>query len=111
MKLCSVEVDGKCEIAIKLDGGVALLSKVRSQIQGGDSLPATLDEALWQADGLPRLQSAVAPLLTADSVKAAVVPDGQYTPAVIFTPRNILCVGLNYRDHAAESKTPIPEKP
>jgi 2-keto-4-pentenoate hydratase/2-oxohepta-3-ene-1,7-dioic acid hydratase in catechol pathway len=26
-------------------------------------------------------------------------------------PGKIICIGLNYRDHAAESKMPIPEKP
>ena len=26
-------------------------------------------------------------------------------------PRKLICVGLNYRDHAAESEMPIPEKP
>lgn len=31
--------------------------------------------------------------------------------AVPFTPRNVIAIGLNYADHAAESNSPIPNKP
>lgn len=34
-----------------------------------------------------------------------------YWFAPVPRPAKILCIGLNYRDHAAESKMPIPEKP
>lgn len=34
-----------------------------------------------------------------------------YWFAPVPRPGKILCIGLNYRDHAAESKMPIPEKP
>ena len=34
-----------------------------------------------------------------------------YWFAPVPRPGKIICIGLNYRDHAAESKMPIPEKP
>ena len=34
-----------------------------------------------------------------------------YWFAPVPRPGKILCIGLNYRDHAAESKMPLPEKP
>jgi 2,4-diketo-3-deoxy-L-fuconate hydrolase len=34
-----------------------------------------------------------------------------YWYAPVPRPGKIICIGLNYRDHAAESKMPIPEKP
>jgi 2-keto-4-pentenoate hydratase/2-oxohepta-3-ene-1,7-dioic acid hydratase in catechol pathway len=34
-----------------------------------------------------------------------------YWFAPVPRPRKIICIGLNYRDHAAESNMPIPEKP
>lgn len=34
-----------------------------------------------------------------------------YWHAPVPRPGKIVCVGLNYRDHAAESKMPVPEKP
>ena len=37
-------------------------------------------------------------------------PDA-YWFAPVPRPGKIICIGLNYRDHAAESKMPIPEKP
>ena len=34
-----------------------------------------------------------------------------YWFAPVPRPGKIICIGLNYRDHAAESNMPIPEKP
>ena len=34
-----------------------------------------------------------------------------YWFAPVPRPGKLICIGLNYRDHAAESKMPIPEKP
>ncbi len=36
---------------------------------------------------------------------------GAYWLAPVPRPGKVICIGLNYRDHAAESKMPIPERP
>ena len=44
--------------------------------------------------------------------KGWLVPSSDaYWFAPVPRPRKIICIGLNYRDHAAESKMPIPERP
>ena len=44
--------------------------------------------------------------------KGWLVPSREaYWFAPVPRPGKIICIGLNYRDHAAESKMPIPEKP
>jgi len=44
--------------------------------------------------------------------KGWLVPSSDaYWFAPVPRPGKIICIGLNYRDHAAESKMPIPEKP
>lgn len=43
--------------------------------------------------------------------EAVFSPDQVKILAPIAQPRKIFCLGLNYRDHAEETGTPIPEKP
>jgi 2-keto-4-pentenoate hydratase/2-oxohepta-3-ene-1,7-dioic acid hydratase in catechol pathway len=71
----------------------SLPSSVRQLLEGG---PDAL-KAAGMAAGHPKSAS-----YPADSVKLlAPVPD----------PHKIICLGLNYRDHAAESGAPIPKDP
>ncbi len=70
-------------------------------------LPASLREVLALGDaGLEAVREAVrspgAAVLSAETLRfLPPVPD----------PRKIICIGLNYRDHAAESGAPIPREP
>ena len=52
---------------------------------------------------LPRIQSLAKKLGTSEQPPRVLCP--------IDTPRKILCIGLNYRDHAIETKAPIPDEP
>lgn len=86
----------------------------------GEERPALLTQ-----DGTLRDLSAVAediagPVLTAAGLSALRELDPQDLPVVAGAPRigapvgrvgKIICVGLNYADHAAESGMPIPELP
>ena len=50
--------------------------------------------------------------LAAANDKGWLVPSSDaYWFAPVPRPGKVICIGLNYRDHAAESKMPIPEKP
>ena len=89
----------------------------RAALQVGDSfldihateanLPGNLRLLL---DGGPSVLQAVAEL--ANHPGAVKVPATQVKfHAPIVDPRKIICVGLNYKDHAAESGSPIPKDP
>lgn len=52
---------------------------------------------------LPRIASLAKKLGTSEQPLRVLCP--------IDTPRKILCIGLNYRDHAIETKAPIPDEP
>jgi 2-keto-4-pentenoate hydratase/2-oxohepta-3-ene-1,7-dioic acid hydratase in catechol pathway len=65
------------------------------------------DEAFFGSDGLERL----ARWLAHDGVAAPVVPDDERLGPPICRPSKIVCVGLNYRDHARESGMAIPDEP
>jgi 2-keto-4-pentenoate hydratase/2-oxohepta-3-ene-1,7-dioic acid hydratase in catechol pathway len=62
------------------------------------------DRAFWEGDGLVRLAAAV-------SGDLPPVADGVRVGAPIATPSKVVCVGLNYRDHAREAGADIPTEP
>jgi 2,4-didehydro-3-deoxy-L-rhamnonate hydrolase len=65
------------------------------------------DEAFLGGDGLIRLATWVEQHAEA----APEVPASERIGPCIARPSKILCAGLNYRDHAAESGMPIPSEP
>jgi acylpyruvate hydrolase len=71
-----------------------LATEMISLLEGGKPALALAEEALQKADPGATLE-------LADVNLAAPVP----------RPGKIICIGLNYRDHAAESNLPIPDYP
>ena len=59
------------------------------------------------ADGLALTRAALA----AGELAVLAVPEGTRVGAPIARPGKIVCIGLNYRDHAAESGAQIPAEP
>jgi 2,4-didehydro-3-deoxy-L-rhamnonate hydrolase len=69
---------------------------------------ADFDERFFANDGLARLAEQVEERLEAGDV----MPFGdQRIGAPIARPHQILCIGLNYADHAAEAGLPVPTEP
>lgn len=69
------------------------------------SIPNSIREMLQQMKGLEKCRAAYE-----KGVRTAIRSEGQLL-APIPDPSKVLCIGLNYRDHAAESKMEIPEEP
>jgi 2,4-diketo-3-deoxy-L-fuconate hydrolase len=65
------------------------------------------DEAFFAGDGLERLAS----WASRHAAAAPRVPSGVRWAAPIARPSKIVCIGLNYRDHARETGAPIPSEP
>ncbi|MBS1850097.1 MAG: fumarylacetoacetate hydrolase family protein [Acidobacteria bacterium] len=94
-------------LAVKTTAGIVVLEKLQNS-----KVPLTLGEALTSPGGLDAVRAAVGSLLKdADALKKHAVPESQIKIGVPFAPRNVLCIGLNYKDHAEESNTPLPERP
>lgn len=70
-----------------------------------NSLPASMVAILEAPDGLARCQAAFQKGLTA----GAFVEGTLLSP--VGRPGKIICIGLNYRDHALETNSPIPTEP
>ena len=99
MRFATIERNGQDEPVV-IDGGRVVglrgagFADLLSVIAGGDD---ALDRVRRQVRA-PQLGAA----LGLDSVKLR---------APLPRPPKIICIGLNYRDHAAEAKMPIPEVP
>ncbi|MDX3457646.1 fumarylacetoacetate hydrolase family protein [Streptomyces sp. ME02-8801-2C] len=66
------------------------------------------DEAFFGSGGIDRVRPVVAERAAAGQVSRFA---GERVGAPIARPHQILCIGLNYRDHAAESGMPVPDEP
>ena len=78
----------------------------RSYVDVSD-LVTDFDTAYF-ADGHDRLREAVEQRIAAGEVAAFA---GERIGAPFARPHQILCIGLNYRDHAAETGQAVPEEP
>jgi len=97
MKLCSFSHQGRSSFGAVVDGGIIDLAPL---FPGTKTLRAFLE-----ADGLAKAAAATAgvqPNFSLDEVS--------FEP-VITDPGKIYCVGLNYRDHVAETHSVETEKP
>ncbi|MDG5806168.1 fumarylacetoacetate hydrolase family protein [Streptomyces ossamyceticus] len=97
MKLLRVGAPGEERPAVRTsDGRLLDLSAVTADIDGSflGSGGVERARAALEAGGLPELD-----------------PGGLRIGAPVARPGKIVCVGLNYRDHAAETGAAIPERP
>lgn len=69
------------------------------------SIPNSIREMLQQANGLEKCRTAFE-----KGVQTSLREQGDLL-APVTDPKKVLCIGLNYRDHAAESNMDIPEEP
>src|SRR2546425_59387 len=87
--------------------GVILPDGRRIDASGFAGESADYDEAFFASDGLERL----ARWVVQEGRGAPVVPDGVRLGPPLCRPSKIVCVGLNYRDHARESGMALPDEP
>jgi 2,4-diketo-3-deoxy-L-fuconate hydrolase len=103
MILLTVITPRGSRLAVKTKSGVTILEKVK----GKQDLPLTLEEALLSGGGLEKVRDFV----RKNTGSSVAVPESDIRLGSLFTPRNVICIGLNYKDHAAEGNVPLPEKP
>lgn len=97
MKLIRYGDSGREKIGVQQDGVNYDVSAF-----GGD-----YDETFFENNGLVRLDEFV----KANEGKLIAVPEDARIGSPIARPSKILCIGLNYRDHAKETGAKIPEEP
>lgn len=85
--------------------GVTLEDQFVDLLAVDPKLPGTLHELLASPDGLAAAANALA-----TGMRKGPFVTGRWLPPIA-SPGKILCIGLNYRDHAAETNSPIPTEP
>lgn len=65
------------------------------------------DEVFFETDGLTRLQT----WLAEQDEELPQFPEGERFGSPVVRPSKIVCIGLNFDDHAAESGMEIPDEP
>ncbi|WP_140938238.1 fumarylacetoacetate hydrolase family protein [Sphingobacterium lumbrici] len=97
MKLLRFGEPGKEKIGVQIDGKNYDVSAF-----GGD-----YTEDFFANNGLARLDQFV----KANDGKLVEIPGNVRLGAPFTRPSKIVCIGLNYKDHAAETNSPIPAEP
>ena len=110
MKLLSVVTAKGPRLAAKVPSGILVFSQA-SQLFPEKSLPFTLHAAISIKGGLRRLQPHLQALIDHPDAAKFVVPESEVKIARPYRPENIICVGLNYREHAHESNLALPKQP
>ena len=98
MKLIRFGEQGKEKPGLQLSDG----SRIDASGFGGD-----YDEAFFASGGLARLAS----WLKSNQSSAPRVAASVRLGSAVCRPSKIVCIGLNYRDHAAETKAEAPKEP
>jgi 2-keto-4-pentenoate hydratase/2-oxohepta-3-ene-1,7-dioic acid hydratase in catechol pathway len=98
MKLIRFGDPGREKPGLQLEDG----TRVDASAFGSD-----YDEAFFGGGGLARLREWSA----ANAARAPRVAPGTRLGAPVVRPSKIVCIGLNYRDHAAETGAQIPKEP
>ncbi len=65
------------------------------------------DREFFAADGAAKFSE----ILRRDAMSLPVVPESERWAAPVSRPGKVICIGLNYSDHAEESGMPIPAEP
>jgi 2-keto-4-pentenoate hydratase/2-oxohepta-3-ene-1,7-dioic acid hydratase in catechol pathway len=109
MRLVTYEADGVWRSGILVGDAVVDTEAAARQARTGDARLWASNRAVLEAS--PQERAAVAQS-AAEDLEASAIPVGELRLGPpISDPEKILCMGLNYRDHAAESGMALPEKP
>ena len=108
MTLATIRRGGELSLALKTERGLLDVRKAESAFH--EKAPTTIDEVIRRGGGA-QLQALLAKAATSPQ-KDLFIDEGKadFGPCVT-NPEKIICVGLNYRKHAAETGNPVPARP
>jgi 2-keto-4-pentenoate hydratase/2-oxohepta-3-ene-1,7-dioic acid hydratase in catechol pathway len=117
MRLVTFETNGALRLGAELDGGILDLQNAAAQA-GAAAVPSGIIAFL--AAGEAAMDAARATLAWAGREGTGALAgrpglfyreDQVRRRAPLPRPTKVICLGLNYRDHAAESGAPVPQEP
>ncbi|WP_003540498.1 fumarylacetoacetate hydrolase family protein [Desulfotomaculum nigrificans] len=110
MKLLQFKVADQLRLGVKTINGVLDVAKAAAELK--QQTPITIDKVIQSGeDALRALEILVDKVQGMGEAKYFLNEDAiEYAPCVS-NPEKIICVGLNYINHAAESKMDVPKVP
>lgn len=109
MKLLQFVTENQVQLGVKTDRGIFNVNEAGKAFE--ITVPASVQEVIPLKDGQALIQTLVTRAEEEGRKELFFAEDGiQYAP-VVSNPEKIICVGLNYVDHAKESKMDIPTSP
>jgi 2-keto-4-pentenoate hydratase/2-oxohepta-3-ene-1,7-dioic acid hydratase in catechol pathway len=109
LRLLSIRSEHGDTLGVKTDRGI--LDVRRASLALHLPVPLTLDDLL-QEGGAPELAHLIAAAQKSRHAESLYVDEAQITHGRLFsTPGKIVCIGLNYRDHAKETGDKVPSVP
>jgi 2-keto-4-pentenoate hydratase/2-oxohepta-3-ene-1,7-dioic acid hydratase in catechol pathway len=110
MKLLQYKQCNQLKLGVKVDLGI--IDIVAASQAAGISAPLSIEEAIAGGEAAITQLEAVIKATAANANHMYVPQDSSFTYAPVVTnPQKIICVGLNYRKHAEETKAEIPTSP
>ena len=109
LTLLTMRVGGADRLGVKTERGILNVAQAATILKM--YAPATMDDLLQNEDG-PAIEALVKASLASNAVQAAFTQEStiEYGP-LVGRPEKIVCVGLNYANHAKEVGQPIPKFP
>lgn len=108
MHLLHFYEDERPALGLKTDRGIFSIPRAAAKLS--EQVPGDVQELIAQGEpGLARIKNLYDQTSGLDDLFTP-EEEVRYAPAVLH-PEKIICVGLNYIDHAAESKMEIPKSP
>jgi 2-keto-4-pentenoate hydratase/2-oxohepta-3-ene-1,7-dioic acid hydratase in catechol pathway len=108
LRLANLNVDGASALGVEVDQAVINITATAKR--SGLPAPKDIDDLLQSQRGFE--VQAVLDAVKAGKAVPVTIPSAQVSFAPLVTrPEKIICVGFNYREHAAETNTPIPSTP
>lgn len=110
MKLLQYKQSDKVRLGMKVEEGI--IDIAAASLAMGISAPQSIEEAIRGGEAAAAQLKAVKRAVMNDSKRAYVLEETNISFAPVITnPQKIICVGLNYRKHAEETKSEIPNSP
>jgi 2-keto-4-pentenoate hydratase/2-oxohepta-3-ene-1,7-dioic acid hydratase in catechol pathway len=110
MKLLNFKSEGGLRVGLKTAAGV--VDVAAAGVALGIDFPASTDAIVAAGDDLQDQLHELAEQASVESGASWLLNEDDLTLGPVLTnPGKIICVGLNYRKHAEETNSPIPENP
>ncbi|WCK54573.1 fumarylacetoacetate hydrolase family protein [Aneurinibacillus sp. Ricciae_BoGa-3] len=110
MKLLHIKKGDQLTLGVLRENGVIDIQKAASEWD--QVFPSTIDDLIESGkEGIENFERAVDQMVSSGNPGLFIEPDTIEFGPCVQTPEKIICVGLNYINHAEESKMDIPTSP